>query len=370
MKQENIKVFVVLGRLGKNLSISKLAPVYLNEKVKKVYAFRESIGLPGNDKLQYITIPSVILKIKPAVLRRIVRWFFEPLQLFFYAIVSRPDVINGIYTLPKGLNSFVVSKILRIPCIISVIGGKEEIETEFKNPGLWKKLNFFMLKHTEAITCKGDRDIKYMVTGGLRKEKIAVLNGGIDIYRFNFEQETTRPFDIIFAGRFDPNKGAYRVLEMIKLLIPEFPDIKVVFLGDGELWEGFSKHIQKSALKNQVSILGFVNDPENYFRQSKIFVLPSTNEGLSTAMLEAMSCGCVPVVSDVGNMREAVVSDENGYIVSNNDDIGTFTMHIKELLLDNKKRNVLSSHARTTIEKRYSFKTQAVIFGEIIKSIQ
>ena len=127
MVKKELVVFVVLGRLGRNLSVSKLAPICSIGRIKKVYAFCESEGIAFNEKLSYITLPEFITGIKPVFFIRIIRWFYEPLQLFFYTIKYHPDYINGVYILPKGLYSFIISRLLNRRCIISIIGWNEEV---------------------------------------------------------------------------------------------------------------------------------------------------------------------------------------------------------------------------------------------------
>lgn len=364
-KERKFEIFVVLGRLGNNLSISKLAPVCNLDSVKKVYAFRETESFGYSDKLSYIILPKAIKRLKPRVLYRVVRWIYEPFQLLYYALKIRPDFINGVYTLPKGMNSFIVSKIMGIKCIISVIGGKEEIRSDIRFPKLWQTLNIYMLKHCYAVTCKGERDVNFLVENGIERERIFVFNGGIDIRRFK-DEKLPRIYDIVFAGRFDSKKGPYRILEIIKRLVSEIPDIRCIMLGDGELRKSFESSVNEEGLGMHISCFGHVNDPENYFRQARIFVLPSTNEGLSTAMLESMACGCVPVVSNVGNTSEALKNDLNGFLIEHYDDIESFVRSILLLLKDNKKWTSFSTRSIQMVSENYSYIVQSGYFGGII----
>jgi glycosyltransferase involved in cell wall biosynthesis len=361
----NLVIFVVLGRLGNNLSISKLAPICNISNVKKVYAFRQDKGFDYNEKLEYITLPKFITKIKPKALSKIIRLIYEPIQLFYFSLKLKPNFINGVYTLPKGLNSFIVSKLLGIRCVISIIGGKEEIEFDFIFPKVWKKLNLFMLKKSWAVACKGNRDIEYLVKNGIDRNKIFVFNGGIDVERFN-PGIGNREFDIIFVGRFDENKGSFRMLEIINRLNEKFENIKCAFLGDGPIRMTFEAEVIRLGFENKIKAFGFVSNPESYYARSKIFVLPSSNEGLSTALLESMSCGCAPVVSDVGNMAEAVINDRTGFLIKKYDDIDAYVTHISVLLNDNTKLTQLSRNATTIVMNNYSNHGQSIFFNNII----
>lgn len=364
--QSEIKIFVVLGRLGKNLSISKIAPITRIDRISELYTFRESSGFNSENKNTYKVIPGFILKIRPKVLSKIFRWFYEPIQLLVQTIKIKPQIINGVYTLPKGLNSFLISRICRVPCVISVIGGKEEIETEFRYPKIWKKLNIALLNKCEAITCKGKKDIDYFKEIGIDTNKVFVYNGGIDISRFNSLDTIERDIDIVFVGYFDANKGAKRVLQIVKKLKDQNRAVKVAFLGKGPLWEDINDEIRALELSDRITCHGYVAHPEDFYNRSKLFVLPSTNEGLSTAMLEAMACNCVPIVSDVGNMSEAVDHEVNGFLVQHYNDIDCFLKHVVLLLSHPKLLTNLSKNARNTVVNKYSYKQQSEEFLRII----
>lgn len=65
-----------------------------------------------------------------------------------------------------------------------------------------------------------------------------------------------------------------------------------------------------------VHFLGPQNDAVPDPQAADIFVLPSEAEGLSIAMLEAMSCALAPVLSRVGGALEVVTDEENGLLIS------------------------------------------------------
>jgi glycosyltransferase involved in cell wall biosynthesis len=357
LKSRNLTIFVVLGRLGQNLSISKLAPICEISSVSRVYAFRESAGIPY-EKLEYITLPAFILAIRPKWLARFIRSVYEPVQLFIFCARYRPDFINGVYTLPKGLYSFIVGKLLRIKCMISLIGGKEEVESEFAFPWFWKQINLIMLKHCHVVLCKGQRDIVYLIKEGIPAEKIYVFNGGIDTSRFHpgFEEKTT---DIVFAGRLELNKGPMTVCETVLKLKQTFPGITCFLLGEGPLEGHIRDFIRHNNLASNIHLTGYVRNPEDYYKKTKIFMLPSSNEGLSTAMLEAMACRCIPVVSDVGNMNEAVADGENGYLVPVCHDNQAYTDRIMKLVNNIELLEQFASAAMNTVKNKYGYCEQA-----------
>ena len=67
------------------------------------------------------------------------------------------------------------------------------------------------------------------------------------------------------------------------------------------------------------------------------------------AMLEAMACGCVPVVSNVGNIRDAARHAENAFLVNDYTDIKSFAKYIHSLLSDEKLRSGMAQQGILTV---------------------
>lgn len=55
------------------------------------------------------------------------------------------------------------------------------------------------------------------------------------------------------------------------------------------------------------------------FRQSRVVISPSTHDGTPNTLLEAMACGCLPVVGDIESLREWITPGFNGLLIDPND---------------------------------------------------
>jgi glycosyltransferase involved in cell wall biosynthesis len=98
-------------------------------------------------------------------------------------------------------------------------------------------------------------------------------------------------------------------------------------------------------------VLGYQSDVDRVFAAADIFVLPSRREGLSFALLEAMSRGLTPIVSDAPGNPEAV--GEAGIVVRQND-IEGFRYQFERLTIDRAERELLSERARLRAATRFS----------------
>ena len=352
-------IFIVVGRLGKNLIVSKTLPVIACGVFSHIYIFSEEAGIEI-DGADYITLPKFVRLIWPGFLNRIVRIVYEPLQLLFYAWHFRPAIIHGYYSIPKGLNSLIASKLSSSQCVISIIGGKEEIETAFFIQRFSQPLIIWLLKRANHLTTKGRKDNEYLLQFGIKEEKITIFNGAIDTKRFCYRGEN-KNIDLLFVGNFDKFKGPQRALEIIQKVSEELPDIRAIFIGKGPLYQNILEKTVTLGLSANITFKGYVYDSENYFKRSHILIFPSSNEGLSTAMLEAMACRCVTITSDVGNQTEAAIHDYNSIVIPDFNDIQSFSEHAVSLLKNHDQLNHLALNAEKTILSKYTPEAQGQI---------
>lgn len=101
---------------------------------------------------------------------------------------------------------------------------------------------------------------------------------------------------IVNMGRLTKQKGQWYLIRVLKGIKGIIPEVKLIFLGRGELELSLKQLVHDLALENDVFFLGFQKNPFKYIARSKLFVLTSLFEGFPNALVEAMACG-VPVVS-------------------------------------------------------------------------
>jgi glycosyltransferase involved in cell wall biosynthesis len=150
---------------------------------------------------------------------------------------------------------------------------------------------------------RDQRDL--LVSVGCDPERIEVLPNGVDTSEIVPGTSRTRSaiggtFVVGYLGRLDPEK---RVLQLVRSFQRRrwSDGDRLVIAGNG------TQHAQIRRIANQdsrVVMLGAVHDRQqciDLLRGIDVFVLPSTVEGLSLALLEAMAAGCAVVATDVGD---------------------------------------------------------------------
>lgn len=126
---------------------------------------------------------------------------------------------------------------------------------------------------------------------------------------------TNKQKEILFVGRIEDNqKRTQRIVDVWKLLEPNFSDWKMTIVGDGPNRCDLQRRIEEEKLKN-IKIVGFQN-PVRYFDRASLLILVSEYEGFGLVVVEAMSRGAVPVVLGSYSAIYDMVEDGHGAFIS------------------------------------------------------
>lgn len=127
--------------------------------------------------------------------------------------------------------------------------------------------------------------------------------------------------NLVSVGRFTQQKGYFRLLETVRLLINKKPNVHLYLLGKGDLEDRYREFINKNDLSKHVTILGFKNNPYKYVKNADLFVCSSYQEGYSTAVTESLIVGTPVVTTLCSGMKELLgENNEYGLITENDDD--------------------------------------------------
>ena len=151
-------------------------------------------------------------------------------------------------------------------------------------------------------------------------------------------EEVHKEYDFVFMARVTPFKGIEHVLMAMKSLTEDYPDLSLLVLGP--VSKKYLSHLQSICkdygIADRVAFAGHIPLREDLFRQAlkaKIFVLPTTFEGLATSAVEAMLLG-LPVVTYATGGMPFLNKDGENVLMCETGDIAGLTMNMKRLLKD------------------------------------
>lgn len=186
----------------------------------------------------------------------------------------------------------------------------------------------------------------------LRQERVTVLPNAVKIPDQIPQREPTESSQILFVffGRIGHRKGAFDLVKALSLLPREYhSQVRLVMAGDGEL-ERLEELVQDFELQDVVSIMSWISPAqrEALSREASVFILPSYNEGLPMALLEAMSWGLAVITTPVGGIPSVIQHKRNGLLVDPGD-VYQIADSIKLLIDDCNLRHELGRAAYTSV---------------------
>ena len=150
------------------------------------------------------------------------------------------------------------------------------------------------------------------------KTKTKMIHGvGVDTTKFNAkiskkERDEVRAklklkkddFAIVYAAEFTANKNHRFILESLKDLLLSNPNVKILFLGKGELLEQTKELANTLGISKQVYFLGYRNNIYRILQSCDLAVSASIREGFGLGVVEAQLCGLPIIISDNRGHRE------------------------------------------------------------------
>lgn len=121
------------------------------------------------------------------------------------------------------------------------------------------------------------------------------------------------------VARLDPVKNQVLMIEAVARLRDAYPNLRLLLVGDGPSRLELEARVQQLQLQKRVIFTGYQAEPGPYLAIMDLFLLTSLTEGTSMTLLEAMSLGTPPIVTDVGGNPEIVSTPEFGALVPSND---------------------------------------------------
>ncbi|MEI7596459.1 MAG: glycosyltransferase [Bacteroidota bacterium] len=161
---------------------------------------------------------------------------------------------------------------------------------------------------------RADIDLIYSVISIEKREKAIVQDNSELRKKFNLDEHQKY---FVFIGRLNEQKSPFDLLMLIKLIISKYNnEYKFILVGSGELSNQIDEFIFKNSLNQHIIRIPYV---ENTFEISKIsegILFTSLYEGLSIALLEALSVGTPGISTDVGDTKLIFEKFKNGIVFS------------------------------------------------------
>lgn len=213
-----------------------------------------------------------------------------------------------------SLFAIIISKIKNKPCVITVHGVKAK-RNQFTNimQEIWLEIfSRLIFNLVNKIICLTTADAEEIKKYGAKDEKITIIPNGINTNLFSLS--LSHKDSILWVGRFVEEKGLKYLIEAMEYVIKDFPNKRVILIGDGPLRSQIKELVISKKIDHFFEFKEKTSQKEiaTAMKECELFVLPSLKEGFPKSILEAMSCG-KPII--VTKQLKEIVGDL-GFIVT------------------------------------------------------
>jgi glycosyltransferase involved in cell wall biosynthesis len=351
---------VVVARLAADKLASKVQPLLgLSEVAEVVVIRRAPLALPG---VRNLCPPAALAAVSVSA---------EPWRLAALLREASRDpartVVVSFFLMPHGLLVEWARQMLHVPTIHMLLGD-EDVERAETSP-------FFRraLECAHAVGVRGPRSLERLAASGLPRERLFCPPNVYDVSAYLPGPPAERDVDVVWVGHFYRSKRLDVLLEAARRVRAERASLRVVLIGDGGERPALESLAGRLGLAPHVTFAGRLPPAEvaAWLRRARLCVMTSEQEGLPTAMIEALTAGVPVVIGDIGDVTSVARHDENAWIVRDRSARG-FAEAIALLLRDDALRARLAAGAAATrerFEREYSLQAAQQAWRPVLAAL-
>lgn len=296
-----------------------------------------------------------------------------PLVPFFYAytkavgrLAEDCDIIHANWSL-SGLAALLTRRSHKLPYVVTVQGS--DVFKTLTKPVIRQMVGMALRKAGKVIALS--RALKTAALGfGLRDERVVVIPNGVNISQFPFATAEEKKNQVLFVGSLIERKGPLYLLQAMRLVHQSLPEANLVLVGEGDERARLEQFIAENAMADYVCLAGTQSQSavSSLMRESRLFVLPSIEEGQGVVLMEALASGTPCVGSRVGGIPD-VVTEDVGRLVEPGD-VNGLAEAIRAYLTDTELWQKASAAGRQRVLEYYDWNHLAdeitAIYAEVL----
>jgi len=306
--------------------------------------------------------------------RTLLQWLYLPVSLshlpLLYRLIKkkRINVIHSFmhYSLVLGA---IAGRLCRIPVVYQVTESRAQLK-EGRPSWLFRAMGF-LEPHVDVFYTGLSQ--KELMESGVPEGKIKPIRGAIDIEGLVRIMPEENPlldefslrgsFPVLLSvGRFTPEKGHVHAIAVLKEVLKDYPDARLIILGDGWEYEKIKDIASAAGLLDRMLLPGFRADLENFYSIADVYLRTNLVETGTLSSFRAMAYG-LPVVGFKNPAKECIIDGTSGLLVPAGDSI-CMAGAVKTLAKDERLRSALGEKARAYAEENLDIRKAVRDFEE------
>lgn len=343
-------IFEYIASLGHSTTIitSHYKGLQSQENVNGVQIIR--VPVLFRTKMEIANIPSMLSYFPSSLCKAILS-----MNVHMY------DIINTHFAIPSGPTGYILSKLFRLPNVLTIHGGDIFDPSKSLSPHkslLLSTVVRSMLNSADRVVSQSNDTKKNAYRYYNLRNKIDIIPLGIK--KPVFESKTRRDFDlesdeIVFCtiGRLIKRKNIDDSLSILYGLKNNYK-FKFLIIGEGPERAHLESLIERLGLENRVLLLGNVSDEVKFqlLDLSDCYLSTALHEGFGLVFLEAMECGLPVICYNRGGQNDFLVDGKTGFLVELNDK-ESFGERVVTLMTNVILKETMGSYNRTLVKNFY-----------------
>jgi glycosyltransferase involved in cell wall biosynthesis len=211
-------------------------------------------------------------------------------------------------------------------------------------------------RNTTAWVANSEAIAADLTRWGVPSERVHAIPNGVEIPDDVGRQSRNGVVHFVSMGRLEAEKAVEQTIRTFAALPADAP-AQLTILGDGPCRPELEALSRRLGQERRIVFMGPVGDVTPYLEEADVYVSTSVSEGMSNALLEAMSSGVMPVVSRVSGAEDLVEEGVSGLLFPPGDETAFAARLEKSLAMTAERRRATGEAAREAIRARFSLET-------------
>jgi glycosyltransferase involved in cell wall biosynthesis len=282
-----------------------------------------------NENVRRLEKESIRCHVVPSLVRHISPWqdFTALWNLIRLLKSERPEIVHT-HTSKAGVLGRLAAWFARVPLIVHTPHG----HVFYGHFGPIRSWVFLQIERGLAritnwlIGLTAAERVEHLERGVGRRDRFGVIPSGIDVDHFRKARVTGKVIPAWFGcpssativgsiGWLTDIKGHRFLVDAVAALRKGYPNLHLVIVGSGDERDVLVAQAERAGIRDVVHLIGHRDEVDVCLAGMDCFVLPSLNEGMGRALIEAMAAGLPVIASQVGGVPALIQDGENGLLV-------------------------------------------------------
>ncbi|HEB30077.1 MAG TPA: glycosyltransferase family 1 protein [Spirochaetes bacterium] len=238
----------------------------------------------------------------------------------------------------------------------------------------------FAKNNADLLIAISEEEKKIVVRNGFPAEKVRLVYNGYDndegddtelIAKIKKKYNLEHSLVIGNVGRLNKTKRLDLLIDVFRILVQKDErDIRLLFIGDGPDRKRLERMVIKSGLGDKVYFAGFIPRGDRVLKIFDVFVLPTTYEGCSFVLIEALAKGLPIITTDIPSVRW-MFEDGKSAVLFEQNSVKDLCEKLTMLINDKKLQKLLSASALNSFLSRFDadgmIQNIDKVYSELIK---